>query len=169
MAESSGYRMQQNTKPQTLGYGLSDSPIALLSWIYEKLHDWSDSYPWTEEELCTWMSIYWFSTAGPAASLRIYYESQHENDPPATRVTYGRASEYIGGGVKLGVTQAPKENRVLPSSWMRTQGDVVFERRHEKGGHFFAWERPDDLVGDVREMFGKKGGAFNIVEGRSGY
>ena len=66
LGESSGYRAQQATKPQTLGYSLADSPVGLLAWIYEKLHDWSDSYPWTDDELCTWMNIYWFSTAGPA-------------------------------------------------------------------------------------------------------
>ncbi|KAJ9614261.1 hypothetical protein H2200_002397 [Cladophialophora chaetospira] len=167
--ESSGYRAQQATRPQTLGYSLSDSPVGLIAWIYEKLHDWSDSYAWTDDELCTWLAIYWFSTAGPAASLRIYYESTHEWDDPATRVTRDRCREYIGGGVKLGLLHAPRELRVLPRTWTRTQGDVVFERAHEQGGHFFAYERPDDLVRDVRDMFGKKGGAYNVVKGKDGY
>jgi pimeloyl-ACP methyl ester carboxylesterase len=169
LAESSGYRAQQATRPQTLGYSLSDSPVGLLAWIYEKLRDWTDSYPWTDDEICTWISIYWFSTAGPAASLRIYFESTHEFDNPATRVTRDRTRQYIGGGVKLGLTHAPKELRVLPRTWVRTQGDVVFERDHDKGGHFFAWECPDQLVGDVRDMFGKGGGAAGVIPGKSGY
>ncbi|EXJ59446.1 microsomal epoxide hydrolase [Cladophialophora psammophila CBS 110553] len=170
LRESSGYRAQQATRPQTLGYALADSPVALLAWIYEKLHDWSDAYPWTDDEVCTWLSIYWFSTAGPAASLRIYYESTHEWDPdPARRVTRDRTRDYIGGGVKLGLSHAPKELRVLPSTWTRTQGDVVFERSHPDGGHFYAWERPEHLLRDVRDMFGKKGGARNVVKGKSGY
>lgn len=167
--ESSGYRAQQSTRPQTLGYALADSPVALLAWIYEKLHDWSDSYPWTDDEVCTWVSVYWFSTAGPAANLRIYYEATHEWDNPATRVTRDRTRAYIGGGVKLGMSHAPKELRVLPPTWTRTQGDVVFEKTLDSGGHFLAYEKPEYLVADLREMFGRKGGAAGVVEGRDGY
>lgn len=75
-----GYFNEQSTKPQTIGYALADSPVALLAWIYEKLHDWTDEYPWTEEEILTWISFYWFSTAGPAASVRIYYEAAHSKE-----------------------------------------------------------------------------------------
>lgn len=168
-AQGSGYRAEQATKPQTLGYALADSPVALLAWIYEKLHDWTDDYPWTDDEVCTWMSIYWFATAGPAANVRIYYEATHEWDDPATRVTRDRCQEYIGGGVKLGLSHSPKELRVLPSAWTRTQGDVVFERTWESGGHFFAWEKPEHLLRDVREMFGRGGGAEGCVKGASGF
>lgn len=90
-----GYYVEQSTTPQTIGYSLADSPVGLLAWIYEKLILWTDHYPWTDDEgdgaspmaLCvslkfciiivlTWISIYWFSRAGPAASLRIYFEFQ---------------------------------------------------------------------------------------------
>jgi hypothetical protein len=166
--QGSGYSREQATKPQTLGYAFADSPVALLAWIYEKLHDWTDSYPWTEEEVCTWLSIYWFSTAGPAANIRIYFEATHEWDRPDTRVTRERTTGYVGG-VKLGLSHSPKELRVLPSAWTRTQGDVVFERTWGSGGHFFAWEKPEHLLRDVREMFGKGGGAYGCVEGKNGY
>jgi hypothetical protein len=79
--DGNGYYELQTTKPQTLGFSLNDSPVGLLAWIYEKLHDWTDSYPWTDEEVCTWVSIYWFSTAGPGASINIYRESQHGEYP----------------------------------------------------------------------------------------
>jgi hypothetical protein len=46
----SGYYMLQSTKPQTLGFSLVDSPVGLLAWIYEKMHDWTDDYPWSEDE-----------------------------------------------------------------------------------------------------------------------
>jgi pimeloyl-ACP methyl ester carboxylesterase len=52
-----GYATQQMTKPQTLGYSLEDSPVVLLAWIYEKLYAWSDNFIWTEDEICTWVSI----------------------------------------------------------------------------------------------------------------
>jgi len=51
--------------------------VALLAWMYEKLHDWTDAYPWTEDEILTWVCVYWFSRAGPAASVRLYYEATH--------------------------------------------------------------------------------------------
>lgn len=168
MEEGSGYRTQQSTKPQTLGYGLADSPVALLAWVYEKLHDWTDSYPWTDDEICTWMSIYWFSTAGPAASVRIYYEVVHNTSDLKNRTTRERVAEWISG-VKIGLSHSPKDLRVLPNTWTRKQGNIVFERYHESGGHFYAYERPEHLLKDVREMFGKGGGAFGVVKGKNGY
>ncbi|KAL8763460.1 MAG: hypothetical protein Q9194_007344, partial [Teloschistes cf. exilis] len=49
-----GYSSLQSTKPQTLAYSLASSPCGLLAWIYEKLHDWTDAYPWTDDEILTW-------------------------------------------------------------------------------------------------------------------
>jgi hypothetical protein len=61
-----------------MAYSLSDSPTGLLAFIYEKLHDWTDDYPWTDEEILMWISIYWFSEAGPCASGYIYRERAKE-------------------------------------------------------------------------------------------
>ena len=163
LQEGSGYRHEQSTKPQTLGYALADSPVGLLAWIYEKLHDWTDGYPWTEDEILTWVSIYWHSTAGPAASLRIYYEAQHDN-------VYGRARSQLRiPHVKLGVAHFPREITVVPKTWARTMGPVVFESEYDKGGHFAAWERPDAIAGDLRAMFGKGARAEGVVHGKSGF
>ncbi|KAH8673754.1 Alpha/Beta hydrolase protein [Xylariales sp. PMI_506] len=166
--EGVGYNVEQSTKPQTLGYGLADSPVSCLAWIYEKLHDWSDSYPWTDDEICTWISIYWFSTAGPAASLRIYYETQHNADNRPNKFDRDMMRSW-SPGVKLGFSHFPMDLCVLPSSWVRTLGEVVFEKDHASGGHFAAYERPAEIVSDVREMFGKGGGAFKVVKGSTGY
>ncbi|KAI1422839.1 microsomal epoxide hydrolase [Xylaria sp. FL1777] len=167
--EGRGYNLEQSTKPQTLGYGLADSPVACLAWIYEKLHDWADDYPWTDDEVCTWVSIYWFSTAGPAASTRIYYEHNHSSNPD--RPNKMRRSELLkySPGVKVGHSHFPMDLYVLPSTWCRTLGNVVFEREHKDGGHFAAWERPDEIVQDLRDMFGRGGGAFGCVKGVTGY
>lgn len=54
---------------------LADSPVGLLTWIYENLVAWTDDYPWTDQEVCEWVSLYWFSQAGPAASVTIYHEA----------------------------------------------------------------------------------------------
>lgn len=158
MEEGSGYRTQQTTKPQTLGYAMHDSPVALLAWIYEKLHDWTDSYPWTDDEILTWVSIYYFSTAGPAASVRIYYEVAHHPDG----LNQERTCQWIGK-VKLGLLHAPKELRVVPLTWGRTLGPVVFESQKTKGGHFAAHEIPEEVASDLRGMFGKGGPCYRIV------
>lgn len=128
--------MQQSTKPQTLAYALQDSPVALLAWIYEKLHDWTDSYPWTDEEILTWVSIYQFSRAGPGAPQRIYYEAKHnltQGVDPSKICTTDTAQEYIDK-VPIGLTYNPMDIIVVPSSWGKTLGPVVFEKRNEKGG-----------------------------------
>ena len=166
--EGFGYNVQQSTKPQTIGYALADSPVALLAWIYEKLHDWSDAYPWTDDEICTWLSIYWFSTAGPAASCRIYYEMVHPWNNAETKITRARIKQW-NPSVKIGHSHFPRDIHVLPSTWTRTTGPTVFEKTHDSGGHFAAWEKPEAIVNDVREMFGKEGGAFGVVKGKNGY
>lgn len=164
LQEGSGYRMEQSTKPQTLGYSQADSPIGLLAWIYEKLHDWPDNYPWTDDEILTWVSIYLFSTAGPAASVRIYYEMSH-GDPETSR---DKPQKWIGG-VKLGIAHFPRELGVVPDTWARTLGPVVWESKHEEGGHFAAWEKPRAIAEDLWAMFGKRGPCAGIVKGAHGY
>lgn len=67
------------------------------------------------------------------------------------------------------VAYNPKELSVLPKSWCRTLGPVVFESDNDTGGHFFASERPELLARDLKAMFGKGGGAFGVVAGRNGY
>ncbi|KAI4111939.1 MAG: hypothetical protein LQ345_006665 [Seirophora villosa] len=161
--EGSGYNREQATKPQTLGYALADSPVGLLAWIYEKLHDWTDDYPWTEDEILTWVSVYWHSTAGPAASLRIYYESAKD-----TRLGGARIQLHVQK-VPLGLSHFPLELTVVPKTWGRTLGPVVFESEKDRGGHFAAHECPEELVGDLRQMFGKGGGAEGVVKGKNGY
>ncbi|KAK5120924.1 hypothetical protein LTR85_005708 [Meristemomyces frigidus] len=161
--EGSGYRILQSTKPQTIGYALTDSPVGLLSWLLEKLHDWTDNYPWTDDEILTWVSIYYFSTAGPAASLRIYYEAIHSEVGGVSR---DRTQQWIGT-VKLGLCHAPRELTVVPLTWGRTLGPVVFESQKTKGGHFAAWEIPDEIVADLRSMFGKGGKCYRITGGNT--
>ncbi|KAI4251193.1 MAG: hypothetical protein LQ352_005012 [Teloschistes flavicans] len=163
LQQGSGYRHQQATKPQTLAYALSDSPAGLLAWLYEKLHDWTDAYPWTDDEILTWVSVYWHSTAGPAATLRIYYEASRDEH-------FGRdRTERWIPKVPLGLSYFPKELTVVPKTWGRTMGPVVFESEKDKGGHFAAWECPEELARDLRTMFGRGGGAAAVVEGRDGY
>ncbi|KAL3425026.1 epoxide hydrolase [Phlyctema vagabunda] len=166
-SEGRGYNLLQSTKPQTLAYALNDSPVALLAWIYEKLHDWTDSYPWTDEEILEWISIYQFSRNGPGAAHNIYYEVNHTTPGPG-KVTMKDLQAYVPH-VKLGVALNHKELFVPPLSWVRALGEVVFESTNSSGGHFYATEKPELLAKDLRTMFGKGGGASNVVKGKSGY
>ncbi|KAH8107254.1 alpha/beta-hydrolase [Cristinia sonorae] len=143
-----GYFAIQSTRPQTLAYSLRDSPVGLLAWIYEKLVAWTDSYPWTDDEVLTWISIYWFSRGGPDTSVRLYYEAMHAE---------GFASDQPWSPVPIGFSRFPKEIVTLPKSWSRALGNVVFEADHDQGGHFAAYERPEALAGDLKKMFGKGG------------
>ncbi|RDX44900.1 alpha/beta-hydrolase [Lentinus brumalis] len=161
-SQGSGYSNEQATKPQTLGYSLADSPVGLLAWIYEKLVTWTDSYPWEDDEVLEWVSIYWFSRAGPAASLRIYKEMTHNY----TKVAVAGV-EWTS--IPLGFSIFPKELTKVPGKWLRTLGNVVFESEHEHGGHFAAHEEPEELVKDIRAFFGRGGPAFGVVPQKNGY
>ncbi|KAJ7693074.1 hypothetical protein B0H17DRAFT_1280350, partial [Mycena rosella] len=128
----------------------------VFAWIYEKLVAWTDEYPWVDDEVLTWMSIYWFLRAGPAASLRIYCDVEQED----------RLLPPLGGPhptIPLGYSV------FLNCSWARRTGNVVFEAEHEVGGHFAAHEVPAFLVGNLRKMFGRGGPAYGVVSGWSGY
>ncbi|KAH9056308.1 Alpha/Beta hydrolase protein [Lactarius vividus] len=154
-----GYSAEQATKPQTLGFSLADSPVGLLAWIYEKLVTWTDAYPWTDDEVLTWASVYWFSRAGPAASIRIYYEL----------ALAGQVVSFPKTTVPVGLSYFPKDLVQFPRVWLRAQANVVFESEHEVGGHFAAYEQPSAFVDDLRKMFGKSGPAAGVVPGCTGY
>jgi pimeloyl-ACP methyl ester carboxylesterase len=160
--EGNGYYKKQATKPQTVGYFMADSPVGLLAWLLEALHDWVDDYRWTDDEILTWVSIYYFSQAGPAASSYIYYAMEHADTSPF--VVAQKFSE-----VPLGISRFPKDLILLPKLWNHTLGPIIFEKEHQQGGHFAAWENPEAIVDDLRTMFGKKGGAFGVVGAKSGY
>ncbi|KAH8990636.1 alpha/beta-hydrolase [Lactarius hatsudake] len=154
-----GYFAEHSTKPQTLGYSLADSPVGLLAWIYEKLVAWTGAYPWTDDEVLTWVSIFWFSRAGPAASIRIYYELSLSGEV----IVFPRTT------VPVGLSFFAEEVAHFPKALLRSKGNIVFESEHEVGGHFAAYEQPEALAGDLRKMFGKSGPAAGVVSGCDGY
>ncbi|EPS39951.1 hypothetical protein H072_6362 [Dactylellina haptotyla CBS 200.50] len=164
LTQGFGYNHLQGTKPQTVGYSLQDSPVGLLAWIYEKMHDWTDDYKWTDDEILTWVSIYAYSKSGPTASGRIYYNDRHRPQEEMAMV-YGP----VQSSVPIGYSLFPLDIIVFPVAWGRTTGNVVFEKVHPSGGHFAAHERPEWLADDLRTMFGKGGGAYGVVSGKNGY
>ena len=123
---------------------------------------WTDSYPWTDDEILTWISLYYFSTAGPEAPSYHYYEAFHGSE-----MTIPVLQSYID--IPLGIADFPAEMSNAPKAWWKTLGPVVYSKSFERGGHFAGWERPGDVVEGLCEMFGKEGGAEGVVEGKSGY
>ena len=143
-----GYQQIQGTKPQTLSYALNDSPAGLAGWILEKFRTWSDCdgdvfSVHTMDDLLANISIYWV-TGTIGSSVRIYCENRRAQrfGPFATPVT-----------VPTGAAIFPKELYRPPLAWAKHWYHVTHWQRYDKGGHFAAMERPDDLVADVRTFF----------------
>lgn len=109
-----GYIAIQSTRPATINFLISSNPIGLMAWIWDKLVDWSDEYPWTEDEVCLWVSLYVFARAGPDAASYIYYEALHD----ATEITMPVVQGYID--VPLGIADFPVEICNNPKSWRHT-------------------------------------------------
>ncbi|KAG9114253.1 hypothetical protein FRC07_007668 [Ceratobasidium sp. 392] len=128
-----GYFHIQGTRPQTLAVSLTDSPVGLLAWISEKLYSWTDKYPWTPEELITWTMLYWVN--GPAGGLRYYKENR-----AATRSGFGSELRTKWTPTPLGYSIFPGEIYRPPFDWVGTCQQLVYSKKHNKGGHFAAWE-----------------------------
>jgi pimeloyl-ACP methyl ester carboxylesterase len=146
--EDSGYSKIQGTKPQTLGYGLNDSPAGLLAWIIEKFRTWSDcggdvERSFTRDELLTNVMLYWV-TATAHSSARLYYETQKSG-------RFGTAGERVE--VPTGCAIFPKEIARPPRRWAERNYNVVHWTEMKRGGHFAAMEEPELLVSDVQDMF----------------
>ena len=157
-----GYIALLSTKPATVAASLADSPVGLLAFIYEKLISWTDDYAWSDEEVLTWISIYWFSEAGPGNFGYIYKESKDDKV-----WTTRRFQGYVDK--PLGFRYFPKELASLPKGWLNGMGKVVLIGESDKGGHFGAYECPADIVDDLLTMFGKGGGAYGVIKDKTGY
>jgi pimeloyl-ACP methyl ester carboxylesterase len=142
----SGYSKQQSTRPQTLGYGLTDSPAGQAAWILEKFWAWTDcgGHPeniFTRDELLDNVMLYWV-TATAASSARLYWESFGKR----------RATQQIA--VPTGVAVYPKEIVAPVRRWMEASyTNIRHWNEMPKGGHFAAFEQPELFVADVRTFF----------------
>ncbi|MDH4145355.1 MAG: epoxide hydrolase 1 [Acidimicrobiia bacterium] len=141
----SGYSTQQRTRPQTVGYGLVDSPVGQAAWILEKFWAWTDCdgdplNVLSRDELLDNVMLYWAPATG-ASSARIYWES------------FGRAERHPVT-IPTGVAAYPKEIVVPVRSWMETDYTDIRHFAHQpKGGHFAAFEQPELFVADLRTYF----------------
>lgn len=141
-----GYAAIQTTKPQTLAYGLNDSPAGLAAWMVEKFRAWSDcdgnvEKRFTKDELLTNITIYWV-TQTINSSIRIYYEELH--NPPAS---------FERSEVPTAVAIFPKDITPAPREWAERTFNVQRWTQMPSGGHFAAMEEPALLVEDIRAFF----------------
>jgi len=155
-ADGIGYLHLQSTRPQTLAYALSDSPVGQLAWIVEKFQEWTDPAAASPEaavgrdELLTTVSIFWFTGAGASSAHAVYDGMQ------AWRAMSAHASD--GGDWSDSATGPPVGYAVFAADTsIRSLADPTGQIEHwsefDTGGHFPAMEVPALLVADVREFF----------------
>jgi pimeloyl-ACP methyl ester carboxylesterase len=146
--KETGYQQIQGTKPQTLAYGLTDSPAGLAGWILEKFRTWSDCdgdvySRFTRDELLTNIMIYWV-TGTINASTRMYCETLRSN-----RFRPGQEKVLV----PTAVARFPKELFRPPLAWAEAAFNIQQWTAMPRGGHFAAMEEPELLVEDIRNFF----------------
>jgi pimeloyl-ACP methyl ester carboxylesterase len=141
-AESTGYSEQQGTRPQTLAYGLGDSPLGQLAWIVEKFKEWTNpdrelpDQAVDREQLLANVSLYWFTNTG-GSSAQFYYEARHST------AGWTAPSNAAAG---FSIFDAHPIIRRL----MDPERKAAFWSEHREGGHFPAMEAPEALIADLR-------------------
>jgi epoxide hydrolase len=141
----SGYSKEQSTRPQTVGYGLVDSPVGQLAWIMEKFWAWTDcdGHPenvLTRDEMLDNVMVYWLNAAG-ASSARLYWESFGAGFTETVTTP-------MGGSI------FPKEIFRASKRWaLKRYANIVYWNELDKGGHFAAFEQPAQFVTEVRNCF----------------
>ncbi|MGA2835268.1 MAG: epoxide hydrolase family protein [Acidimicrobiales bacterium] len=145
----SGYSKQQSTRPQTVGYGLVDSPAGQCAWVVEKFWAWTDCDGHPEnvlgrDELLDNVMLYWLPGTG-ASSARMYWES------------FEGSLEQGGGAtvdVPTGCSIFPKEIVRISRRWAESRfTDIRYWNELDKGGHFAAFEQPEAFVDEIRSFF----------------
>jgi pimeloyl-ACP methyl ester carboxylesterase len=139
------YAMEHSSKPQTLAYGLNDSPAGLAAWIVEKFWRWSDNdgnleSRFTKDEILANLTIYW-ATETIGSSMRLYYETAR--DPGS----WGRVE------VPTAMMMSPKDMFPTPREWVERSYKVERWTDIDRGGHFLEWEEPELVAEDVRTFF----------------
>ncbi|CAE7259069.1 unnamed protein product [Symbiodinium pilosum] len=154
------YQKIHGTKPQSLGYGLNDSPVGLLAWILEKFQSWSDSRGGrpeasglTMDEILTNVMVYW-TTQSITSSLRLYYETLSIHPPPKGE---GSRGSHRLRGIRVAVPTAVLWAHTDLFKFPRNVAALCYNIRQwstpSKGGHFFAFEQPEILAADIQKFF----------------
>lgn len=145
-AKLAGYRVIQGTRPQTIGYALTDSPAGFAAWMY----DYNRGEPQrllTKDEVLDDITLYWLTNTA-ASSARIYWEN---NNASLSTSTVVRTTEI---SVPVAVTVFPGEVYRAPKSWtQRAFRNLIYFNEVDKGGHFAAWEQPQLFAEELRAAF----------------
>jgi pimeloyl-ACP methyl ester carboxylesterase len=154
-----GYFLEQTTRPQTIGYALLDSPVALAAWLldhdtdsyYKISHAFLDGEPsghLTREQIVDNITLYWLTGTG-ASAARWYWELGRAQ---AAAQAAGQAPPAVS--VPVGFTTFPGEIFPAPRSWVETvYPNPIYFNEVDRGGHFAAWEEPELFSDEVRTAF----------------
>jgi pimeloyl-ACP methyl ester carboxylesterase len=145
-----GYAAMMNQSPQTIGYALADSPVAMAAYYYDKFAEWTDSggepeKVLTYDEMLDAISLYWLTNTGTSSS-RSYWEGAQAGGGPF--------NAFDIPTLPVAVTVFPAEIYRAPRSWgEKSFGNIIHWNEVDKGGHFAAWEQPELFSAELREGF----------------
>jgi pimeloyl-ACP methyl ester carboxylesterase len=145
-----GYAAMMNQSPQTIGYALADSPVAMAAYYYDKFAEWTDSDGDPEkvfryDEMLDAITLYWLTNTG-ASSSRSYWEGAKAGGGPFNAVDIPKLA--------VAVSVFPGEIYPAPRSWgHRTFGNLIYWNEVDRGGHFAAWEQPEIFSQELRAAF----------------
>ncbi|MDE0055319.1 MAG: epoxide hydrolase, partial [Gammaproteobacteria bacterium] len=140
------------SRPQTLGYGLADSPMGQAAWILEKFFEWTDCHGVPEnaisrDELLDNVMFYWLTDSG-TSSARIYWENAQSH------LTGAYDEHAVEINVPTGCSIFPEEMTPTPRIWAENRyPNIVYWNELDKGGHFAAFEQPELFVEELRKCF----------------
>ncbi|HVJ44176.1 MAG TPA: epoxide hydrolase [Dongiaceae bacterium] len=141
-----GYAAMMVTRPQTVGYALSDSPVGLAAWMYDKFAQWTNSggepeRSLTKDEMLDDITLYWLTNSA-VSSAQLYWENNANN------------FNAVDISIPAAVTVFPGEIYQAPRSWAeRSYHKLVYFNEVGKGGHFAAWEEPELFSEELRKAF----------------
>jgi len=147
--KGSGYSAMMGTRPQTLGYGLADSPAGQAAWMYDKFAAWTQSggepqRVLTLDEMLDDISLYWFTDSATSAA-QLYWENNENN---------GNNFNAVDISLPAAITVFPGEIYRAPRSWAeRSYHNLIYWNEAAKGGHFAAWEQPAIFADEIWAAF----------------
>jgi epoxide hydrolase len=147
--DGNGYFREQTTRPQTIAYGLADSPSGQAAWIYEKFQAWTDcngdpETVFTKDEMLDDNSLYWLTDTA-ASSARIYWENRTIGSPSGGVI-----------GIPVAASVFPHEIWRAPRTWAeQNYTQLIYWSELDKGGHFAAFEQPELFTQELRNGFKK--------------
>ena len=149
--KNAGYGAMMVTRPQTVGYGLTDSPVGLAAWMYDKFAQWTYSggdpeRSLTKDQMLDDITLYWLTNSA-ISSARLYWENNSNNFSAAAQRT-------VDISVPVAVTVFPGEIYRAPKSWtQKAYPTLMYFNEVDKGGHFAAWEEPELFAAELRAAF----------------